>query len=111
MGKPPAPACLSLLWRQKAQEIDLLADLGNERKHNGGGRAEQENVEAVTVGAGGPRELRPGRKRAWIGESDEHERNEVQGEPKRLRPGLETADEGDAVGDQRNDYQRAHDVA
>jgi len=97
MGKPPAPACLLLLRWQKAQEIDLLADLGNERKHHRGGRAEQEDVEAVTVGAGGSRELRPGRKRAWIDESDEHERNEVQGEPERLRPGLEAADEGDAV--------------
>ncbi len=65
----------------------------------------------MAVGAGGPWELRPRRKRARIGDSDEHERNKMQDEPKWLGPGLEAADEGDAVGHQRNDHQRADHVA
>jgi len=106
MGKPPVPACLSLLWWQKAQEIDLLPIWAT---------SENTTVEAVP----NSRMLKPCR-RAGVARNCVHAAkepgsatamnttNEVQGEPKWLCPGLEAADEGDAVGHKRNDHKRAH---
>jgi hypothetical protein len=108
---PPGGRPARIARRQKAQEIDLFTDLRDQREHHGRRSVEHQEVERPAVGAGVAAIVRPSLERPCVGECDEDERQDMQGDPERLRPQLKPADEGDAVRDEGNHHDRADDVA
>jgi hypothetical protein len=62
IGDPPCRLPAFLARRQKPQEVDLLADLRDQREHHGRGGAEQHDVKRVPLFAGKAREIRPALK-------------------------------------------------
>ena len=109
-GPAPEPVARALR-RQEAEEVDLLADLRNQRQHDRGGGAEQHEVEAGGAALRSADEAGPSLERIRAIGRDEDEGQDVQHHPDRLRPELKAADEGDAVRHQRDDHQGANDVA
>ena len=108
---PPRRPRGAAVARQKAQEVDLLADLRHQREHHRGGGAEQQEIEmagGIAVLAG---KLRPFRKGVRIGVGDRRKGQDVENDPQRLRPQLKAADQRDAVRDQGNDDDGADEIA
>ncbi len=97
--------------RQEAQEVDLLADLRDQREHHRRGGAEQHEVRRKPVLAGPPAVMGPARERTGIKDRNGGKRQDVKDDPDRLGPQLQPADESDAMGNQRNDHHRAEHVA
>ena len=108
---PPRRPRRAPVARQKAQEVDLFADLRHQRKHHRGGGAEQQQIEMAAGVAMLAGELAPFRERMRVGVGDRRERQDVKDDPERLRPQLEAADQRDAVGHQRNDDDGADEIA
>ena len=109
--RPPCGRPSRIARRQKAQKVDLLPDLRDQREHHGRRGAEHQEVERSAVGTGTAAIVHPSLERFCIGERDEHERQDVKDDPDGLGPQLKSADEGDAVRDQGNHHDRADDVA
>ena len=107
IGHPPGALAGRAARRQKPQEVDLLADLGDQRKDDGGGGSEQHEIERSPADAGDPGELGPAFERCAINGRDKDEGQEMQHDPCWLRPELKPADESDAMRHQRNHDQRA----
>jgi hypothetical protein len=107
---PPAHAVTPRLFGQEAQEVDLLADLHDEREGDGRRGAEHQPVEMAVSGAlpGEPGELA---EDGGVLERDRHERAGEQHEPDGLRPQLQPRDQGDAVRDERDDHERRQQIA
>ena len=103
---PPALAVAPGLFRQKAQVVDLFANLRDQRQGHGAGGAEVQQVEraafAFTAGEAGPVTECFG-----VFADDEDVGQEQQKQPQRLGPHLQSVDQGDAVGHQRDDDHRA----
>ncbi len=115
IGDPPAAGFASVLAarRQESQEVDLFADLRDQREHDRRGRAEQKQVEGslhcFVSSAAETASIQRNDDQSCHGDEDEGQK--MQHNPDRLRPELEAADEGDAMGHQRNDDQRTEDIA
>jgi hypothetical protein len=60
---PPGGRSARVARRQETQEIDLLADLRDQREHHGRGGAERQEVERSGVGAGVTAIMRPALER------------------------------------------------
>jgi hypothetical protein len=109
-GQPPAAVAGALRLRHEAQEVDLLADLGEQRQQDAGGEPEPGEIEvgpaAVEAREAGERPQRPRALRRH-----EDQRQQAQAEPDRLAPDLEPADQPDPVDDEGNHRPRAEQVA
>ena len=86
IGDPPGALAGVAARRQKPQEVDLLADLRDQREHDGRGGAEQHEVERVSLAPARPVKFVQRSKRCAVGGRDISERNEMQDDPDRLRP-------------------------
>jgi hypothetical protein len=106
----PAHAVRGGLGRHEAQEVDLLADLRDQRDADGGGGAEHQYIEPAVV-AGASRVVHQLRQqfRLLVQDGDEGQRHQDQ--PHGLGQHLDAADQGHAMRDQRDDRQRADHVA
>jgi hypothetical protein len=111
IGRPPGALAGRAARRQKPQEVDLLTDLGDQRKDDGGGGSKQDEIERSPADAGDPGELGPAFERCAINGRDKDEGQEMQHDPCWLRPELKPADESNAMRHQRNHDQRAEHVA
>jgi len=116
----PMPAAAEILRRQKAQKIDLLANLRHQREDHGRRGTETDEIDTAPATGLGARRLcgrinsgegQPLTDRLPIGERDEHKGQDVQDDPERLRRELKSADPGDPVRDQRNDGDGTDDIA
>ena len=106
----PAPPVLGRFGRHEAQEIDLLADLRDQRHAHRRGGAESQHVEVavLAIATGVVEQLR---QQFGLLVQDGDERQRHQDQPHRLRQHLDAADQGHAVGHQRNHHQCADHVA
>ncbi|EGF32163.1 hypothetical protein IMCC9480_2837 [Oxalobacteraceae bacterium IMCC9480] len=109
-GGPPAHPVGRGFFGQETQEVDLLADLRDQRKGHRRGGTEQGQVErSATFGAAG--------KMHQVGQGGRflvehaHIRQHQQHDPDGLGPELQTTDPGDAPGHHRDDHQRTGNVA
>ena len=102
---PPAHAVLLGLLGQKAQVVDLFANLHHQRKRNPRTRTKHQRIEVVAArnAAGQRLEFSKQLRRLQV-HADEGQRK--QQHPDGLRPQLQRRDEGDAAHHQRNDHQR-----
>ncbi|MNU97608.1 hypothetical protein D3C71_876900 [compost metagenome] len=109
-GKPPASAVGGGAFGQKAQKVDLFADLRHQRGGHRHRRAEHQQVEiaAPAVIARKPQKLLQG---PGITEGDEGIGQEQQHQPYRLRPCLQPADEGNAIRHHGQDHRGAQEIA
>ncbi len=102
--------------RQKAQEIDLFADLRHQSQNDGRGCAEFHEIE-IRDGAGRAGRMVNAGKGAPeivflpVHQGDEDEGQDVEDDPEGLGDDLETADKPHAMGDERNDHDGGDDVA
>jgi hypothetical protein len=95
---PPRLTGCSAVARQKAQEVDLLADLRHQREHHRSRGAEQQQIKMAGRVAMLAGKASPFGKGVRIGIGDRCKGQDVENDPERLRPELEAADQGDAVG-------------
>ncbi len=109
--RPPGKPAALALARQEAEEVDLLADLRDQREDDRRRGAEQQQVEGAVRRAVLARVAGPVLDREHALRADEDEGQDLQHDPERLGPELEAADEGDAVGDQRDHQQGADQIA
>jgi hypothetical protein len=109
-AKVPAQAVFPGLLGHEAQEVDLLADLRDQRHADRRGGAEHQHIEmAVVSRAAGEVQQLPRQFGAAQQDGDKGEREQQQ--PARLGDHLDAADQRHAVGHQRDDDQRADQVA
>jgi hypothetical protein len=97
VGGPPGALAGRAARRQKPQEVDLFADLGDQRKYDGGGGSKRDEIERSPADAGDSGKLGPAFERCAIDGRDKDKGQEMQHDPCRLRPELKTADERDAM--------------
>ncbi len=107
-GRPLAPA---FRLRQKAQKVDLLPDLRDQREGDARCSGNHDRVQAaiprplqqpLMLGPGQDFDAGPGQHGEW---------QHLQDDPQRLRPFLEGTDARKAVGDQRNHQQGIEKIA
>ncbi len=108
--RPPCDAVAFGALGHEAQDVDLLADLSDEREDDASSGAGTEQIEpfAVPTGADIPG---PRREARIILKRDEHERGQVEQHPDGLGPHLKAADPCNAVGHDRDHHDSADDVA
>ena len=108
--RPPLAPVERGLFGQKAQVIDLLADLHHQRKRHGCGRTEHQRIKAAAV-----RHAADQRREIAIGlgvlEQYRNEGQHGQTDPQRLRPQLQFRDDRDAVHHQRHHTERGDEIA
>ena len=107
--RPPALAVGAGFFRQKAQVVDLFANLRHQRQGHGAGGAERQQVEAATFAfpAGKAGQVAQGLR---VLDDHKHIRQQQQQQPHRLAPDLQAIDQGDAIGHQGNDQDRAKHI-
>jgi hypothetical protein len=108
---PPARTRAAAVARQEAQEVDLFADLRDQREYDRSGRAKQQEIEMTGGAAVVARKFGPGHEGVAAGIGDGRERQQVEHQPDRLGPELKTADQRDAMGHQRDDDHGRYQVA
>ena len=108
-GGPPAFAVSRGFLRQKAQVVDLFADLRHQRKSHGTGRAKLQQIEVTTAGAAA-QETGPVAEGLGILRQYEQVGQHQQRQPQRLGPELQAADQRHPVGHQRDHQHRADHI-
>ncbi len=113
--RPPFhPVGAGLRLRQEAQEVHLLADLGEQREHHARGHRDEHRVDPAARLAR-RRAVSPLMRQPWSEvrplADQHHEGQDLQRQPHRLGPFLEHADAREAVRHQRDDDERVEQVA
>ena len=115
-GQPPAQSMVWFWLGQKAQKVDLLANLGDQGKHHRRRRTKKHQIKMAAIAMAilchrhRARIVHPLRRRRPFLPENKHKRQYLQHDPERLTPQLKAADHGDAVGNQRDHQQGAEQV-
>ena len=81
IGGPPGALAGRAARRQKPQEVDLFADLGDQRKDDGRGGSKQDEIDRSPADAGDSGKLGPAFERCAIDGRDKDKGQEMQHVP------------------------------